>query len=76
MPLRRTHFTGESQSVEVTLNEARSRATFLEIEMLAAEDQWQIARDQTVRLAEHGRIIDLRGSRSDLRMRLEQQRVL
>ena len=62
LPLRRTHFTGESQPVEVTLDEARSLGIFLEFEMLAAEDQWQLARDQSVRMADHGRIIDLRGA--------------
>ena len=66
-------FTWEGQPVEVTLDEPRSLGTFLEIEMLAADDQWQLARDQIVRLAEHWQILDLREPRSYLRMLLEQQ---
>jgi adenylate cyclase class IV len=69
-------FQWEGQPVEVTLDEARSLGTFLEIEMLAAEDQWQIARDQIVRLAEQWQILDQREPRSYLRMLLEQQGVL
>ena len=75
MPLRRTHFTGESQPVEVTLDEACSLGTFLEIEIMANDDEWQLARDQIVRLAEHWQILDLREPRSYLRMLLEQHGV-
>ena len=69
-------FLWEGQPVEVTLDEARSLGTFLEIEMLASEDNWHLARDQIVRLAEHWQILDLREPRSYLRMLLEQQGVL
>ncbi len=69
-------FQWEGQPVEVTLDEARSLGTFLEIEIMAAEDQWPLARDQIVRLAEHWEILDLREPRSYLRMLLEQQGVL
>ena len=69
-------FIWEGRSVEVTLDEARSLGTFLEIEMLAAEDQWQSARDKIVRLAEQWQILDLREPKSYLRMLLEQQGVL
>ena len=70
------HFLWEGQPVEVTLDEARSLGTLLEIEVLATEDQWQLAGDQIVRLAEHWQILDLRELRSYLRMLLEQQGVL
>lgn len=73
---RAAHFTWEGQPVEVTLDDARSLGTFLEIEMLVADDQWQTARDQIVRLAEVWQIMDLREPRSYLRMLLEQQGVL
>ena len=69
-------FTWEGQPVEVTLDEARSLGTFLEIEIMAADDRWPLARDQIVRLAEHWQILDLREPRSYLRMLLEQQGVL
>ncbi len=73
---RTAPFQWEDQTVEVTLDEARSLGTFLEIEMLASEDNWQLARDQIVRLAEHWQILDLREPRSYLGMLLEQQGVL
>ena len=73
---RTAHLTWEEQPVEVTFDETRSLGNFLEIEMLADDDQWQLARDQIVRLAEQWQILVLREPRSYLRMLLEQQGVL
>lgn len=66
----------EGLKVEVTLDEVQSLGTFLEIEALVEDSQWQTARDQIVRLAERWQILDLREPRSYLRMLLEQQGVL
>lgn len=73
---RTARFLWEGTSIEVVLDEVQSLGTFLEIEAMAEECQWQIARDQIVRLAEHWQITDLREPRSYLRMLLEQQGVL
>ena len=73
---RAAAFTWEGAAIEVTLDEVPSLGTYLEIETLADDDQWQLARDQIVRLAEHWQILDLREPRSYLRMLLEQQGVI
>jgi len=66
----------EGTTIEVTLDELPSLGIYLEIETLAEESQWQVARDQIVRLAKHWEILELREPRSYLRMLLEQQGVL
>ncbi len=69
-------FFWEETEIEVALDQLPSLGTFLEIEALAEENQWQIARDLIVRLAEHWQIRDLREPRSYLRMLLEQQGII
>ena len=69
-------FAWEGATVEVTLDEIASLGTFLEMEIMAEDDQWPIARDQLVRLALHWQILELREPRSYLRMLLEAQGVL
>ena len=73
---RTAAFQWQGTEIEVALDEVQSLGTFLEIEAIADERHWQLARDQIVRLAEHWRITDLREPRSYLRMLLEQQGVL
>ena len=55
----------------VTLDEVTHLGLYLEIEMLVAQEQWQVAREQIIAIATDWRIMHLREPRSYLRMLLE-----
>ena len=64
-----THW--QQSPLTVTLDEVTHLGLYLEIEMLVAQEQWQVAREQIIAIATNWRIMHLREPRSYLRMLLE-----